>query len=156
MKITKSKVKASVTKTSRKGTTFYKATLDEVKSAFKEKGANLWLLESFEKLGWDAIDFDNNLFGSRVIDDVLYICVTDGYEIEVNGRKEDPEEVLDYYGDSELADYIEDATDKIILKYITEYEIHSPDFNGWAADLLKDYEFIDLVDTAKEFPDFEG
>lgn len=138
------------------GTTYYRVTLDDIESVMQDStDANIWILKSFQELGWDAIDFEHNLFGSQVIDDVLYICNTDGRDIDVRGEKVDPEIALEDYNLSELSDYIEDADDETVLKYITPYEIKTPKFNNWASELLKDgYRFTDLVDDAQEFSDF--
>jgi len=158
MKITKSSaVKASSITAAKTGvgTTFYKATLSRVMKALEQDGANIWMIWAFQELGFDAIDFSHGLFGSQVRDvggeDVLYICVTDGYDIEVNGNMEDPEEALDYFGDSELADYIEEATNKIITDHITEYEIFTPQFDKWAPEMLRSgYSFTELADAKQD------
>lgn len=138
------------------GTTYYRVTLDDIESVMQDStDANIWILKSFQELGWDAIDFEHNLFGSQVIDNVLYICNTDGRDIDVRGEKVDPETALDDYKLSDLSTYIEDADEEIILKYITPYEIKTPKFNNWASELLKDgYTFTDLVNDAQEFSDF--
>ncbi len=146
----------AVTAAMQLGTTYYRVTLNDIESVMQDStDANIWILKSFQELGWDAIDFEHNLFGSQVIDDVLYICNTDGRDIDVGGEKVDPEIALDDYNLSELSDYIEDADDETILKYITSYEIKTPKFNNWAAELLKaGYKFTDLVTDAQEFSDF--
>lgn len=145
-----------ITAATQVGTTYYQITLDDVKNAMKDNNdANIWILKSFEELGWDAIDFDHNLFGSQIIDNVLYLCVTDGRNIEVGGGLVDPEAALEDYDVSELSAYVQEADEDTILKYITQYEIETPNFNKWAEDLLSDgYKFTDLVSAAQEFSDF--
>ena len=139
-----------------KSNTYYRVTLDDIESVMQDStDANIWSLKSFQEIGWDAIDFEHNLFGSQVIDDVLYICNTDGRDIDVRGEKVDPETALDDYKLSDLYTYIEDADEEIILKYNTPYEIKTPKFNNWASELLKDgYTFTDIVNDAQEISDF--
>lgn len=144
----------SITAATSIGTTYYTASLDDVISAMRSQGGNIWIYASFKKLGWDAIDFAHNLYGSQVIDNVLYLCITDGHDIDVNGESVNPEEALEDYDVSELSAYIQPADADIIRKYITQYEIKTPDFNNWADDLISDYYFTDLVRDAQEFADF--
>ena len=136
------------------GTTFYSATVDDIIDAYGDMTLNAWIRQAFVDRGLDAIDYDHNLYGSAVINDVLYICVTDGYEIEVNGEEVDPEESLSEYTPEELSDYIEPATAEIIRRNITEYELKTPDFESWAIDLLRyGYAFSKLV---TDYMDFEN
>lgn len=134
------------------GTTFYSATVDNIINAYGDVTLNAWIRQAFIERGLDAIDYDNNLYGSAVIDDVLYICVTDGYDIEVNGEGVNPEEALSEYTPKELSDYIEPATAEIIRRNITEYELITPDFESWAINMLRDgYAFSKLVTDYMEF-----
>lgn len=145
-------IKSSTDKHSEIGTTFYQVSLKELQDSLKGSDANIWMQKAFEEDGFDAIEFKHSLFGSRVIDDILYICITDGYDITVNGKEVDPETALDYYNpETELSDYVKLADDDIIMENITEYEMKPIDFDKWAADLLKDYSFMDLVKAAKDF-----
>ena len=134
-----------------KGTTYYAVPLDMVLDYFSNKKENAWIWKSFDELGWDAIDFDHNLYGSQVIDDILYLCVTDSANIEVNGVSVDPEEALDIYAVEDLREFIEEPNDAIIKRYITEYEIFPPKFNEWASELLSKYDFTKLTEDYQEF-----
>lgn len=147
-------VKAATDKHSELGTTFYQVSLKELQDFLKDSDANMWMQKAFEEDGFDAIEFKYNLFGSQVIDGFLYLCITDGYDIVVNGKEVDPETALDYYNpETELSDYVKPATEDIILNNITEYELKPIDFDRWAAELLEDYSFVDLVNAAKEIDD---
>lgn len=151
MKIYKS-IHAAVNPAQNPGTTFYSATVDDIIDAYGDVTLNAWIRQAFVDRGLDAIDYDHNLYGSAIIDDVLYICVTDGYDIEVNGEEVDPEEALSEYTPEDLSDYIKPATAEIIRRNITEYELITPDFESWAIDLLRDgYSFSKLVTDYMEF-----
>lgn len=136
------------------GTTYYRITLKELTDAFSEQ--NLWLQKCIEERGFNAIDFDHSLYGSRFDigeKDVMYLCVTDGYDIEVNGEMVDPEDALDYHNPApggDLYQYVKPSTPEIILKNISEYEFKDPDFTQWAVSLLRHYDFIDLMKAAQE------
>lgn len=151
MKIYKS-IHAAVNPAQNPGTTFYSATVDDIIDAYGDVTLNAWIRQAFVDRGLDAIDYDHNLYGSAIIDDVLYICVTDGYDIEVNGEEVDPEEALSEYTPEDLSDYIKPATAEIIRRYITEYELKTPDFESLAIDLLRDgHTFSKLVTDYMEF-----
>lgn len=75
------------------GTTFYKYELDDVIEETQLSNPILYYL--FEVYGWDAIDFEKGLFGSRVIGGDLYICETDGIPVKIDGIEFDPEEIFD-------------------------------------------------------------
>lgn len=141
-----------VTAAENNGTMFYRCTLDQVINAHRDANSNVWLIYALEEYGWNAIDFDHNLFGSALIDDDLYICKTDGYEININGENVDPETALEYYDIEELSGYIENADDDIILHSITTYELSNKlDINELAIQMLNDqYSFLDLVEAAKD------
>ncbi len=128
MKIYRNSVDAAVSPAKNSGTTFYSASADDIIEAYGDVTLNVWVRKAFIERGLDAIDYDSNLFGSKVIDDVLYICVTDGQDIEVDGELVNPEEALEIYTPDELSKYIRPATKEVIRRYITEYEIIIPDF----------------------------
>ena len=137
-------------------TTFYSVNLQDAIDAMTKTHENVWLIESLKMLGWDAINFKVALFGSDVIEDVLYICETDGADIIINNKPTDPELALTNYSIEDLQEYIQPATDDIILRYITTYEIKLPDFDKWAPEMLtsttgKRYTFTELVEGAAVF-----
>ena len=115
--------------------------------------ANVWLLQRLESVGWEAIDLKNALFGSDVIDDVLYICCTDGKDIQVGDSLVDPEMALRGYSPEELRSYIVDADDKIVKRYVTEFALAEFDIDESAEQLLKEGKsFIDLMEAAQNLP----
>lgn len=146
------KINAAATPAKNSGTTFYATTAEDIIKAYDDNSSNIWVRQAFIEEGLDAIDYDNNLFGSAVIGDTLYICVTDGKEIEVNGTLVDPETALTDYTLDDLSEYTKNASADIIRRYITEYEIKSPDFDKWAIDMLNDgVSFSDLVADYEDF-----
>lgn len=150
----KSAPSVKINAASEMGTVYYKTNAEQIIDVLKDNTANAWLIAAFQNDGLDAIDFKHHLYGSYVEGDDLYICVTDGYEIDVNGEEVDPESAFEDYTSKELAAYIQPATPEIILERITEYEIKPPFFDGWAADLLEGgYTFVQLMDDAQEFID---
>lgn len=155
LKILKKNINAAVQTAQNNGTTFYSVTLDRIIDYYSDSTRNVWIRQAFIERDWDAIDFDNNLFGSQVVDDVLYICVTNG-DMVVNETHIDPEEALEIYSPDEIAEYIKPATDDIIKRYITEYEIKMPDFDNWAITILNDgYDFAKLVKDCTDFSYFD-
>lgn len=145
-----------ITAATQSGTTYYKTTVEQIIDTLKADEANPWLIAAFQNDGYDAIDYKHNLYGSAVLDDGLYICVTDGHDIEINGEQVDPEAALEDYPVEELSAFIKPATDDIIRRWITPDEIKVPWLDGWAADLLDSgYSFIELAEAAKEFVDFD-
>lgn len=139
----------SITAATQSGTTFYKCTLDQVIEALKKADSNIWLQYVINEYGWDALDFKHNLFGSEIIDDVLYICKTDGYEIQINGEDVEPEFALEDYSVEELSAYIDDADDDIITNSITTYELKPIDLDEVSLRLLESgNSFKDVVKAA--------
>lgn len=155
MKRSKSTKLQSVTAASNIGTTYYRATLDNVIQTLTRNDANIFLLYLIEADGFDALDFKKHMFGSAVFEenheDVIYICVTDGYEIEVDGEMIDPEEALENYSPSYLDNRIQDANDDIIMRNITPYELLDFDESSIARGILRTYD----VSFKKVVSDFE-
>lgn len=135
-----------------RGTTFYKLDIDTVVDSIRSNDGNLWLYYALSADGFDAIDFDKNLFGSQVIGDVLYLCVTDGQDITVQDKQVDPESALSTYSIEELSSYIVEGNAKIVDQYITTYELKPIDFDEGALWLLEEgFTFEDLVKDYQEF-----
>ncbi len=152
MKLIKNSIFSAVHPAKTSGTTFYAVTLEQIIDTYSKPDNNVWIMQSFIESGWDAIDYDNNLFGSQIIDDVLYICVTDGRDIIIDDENVDPEEALELYDIDDLGEYIQPASDQVIKKYITEYELNMPDFDKWAPSMISSkYDFTKLVDDYMEF-----
>lgn len=131
------------------GTTFYRITLDKLKSVLGKD--NIWIDALIEKDGFDCLP--KRLYGSKEIGDTFFLCVTDGEDIEVKGEMVDPESALDEYSLSDLSDYIKDATDKIIKDNIDpeEFEFNEREINDLAYDMIrKGTRFTDMYDAYAE------
>lgn len=145
MKIIRSNMNTS------RGTTYYRCSLSEIIDSLSDTDANPWIISELSNYGWDAIDFKHNLFGSRIIDGILYICETNGQDISVNGNNIDPETALNEYSLEDLSNYITKADDKIISSKITGYEIQFKDIDTTAIHLIESgISFQDVVQYADE------
>lgn len=106
-------------------TTLYKASKREIQKCLNQ--TNLILSTAFRLHGWDALNFDNrssNLANSRVVDNNLYLCITDGHPVEIDEDSVDPEYLLDEYDISELEGLIKPASQNIIRLNISRYEMN--------------------------------
>lgn len=129
------------------GTHFYRITIDQAKDALN----NIISDWEFDNVGWDALNIDKNYPGSEIINGDLYVCSTDGQDIQVGDDMVDPEIALSFYTLDELENYIEDATEEICHRYITPYEIIDQiNIDDVAWELMNDYTFMQIVDAAKE------
>ena len=101
--------------------------------------------------GFDAFEIDN-MYGSKLIGDILYLCVTDGNDIIVNGEEIFPEDALDMYDISALSAYIQPGDDDVIDRYVSTYELKPIDINDVAPDILDQgaVDFTEVVEWAKE------
>ena len=133
-----------------KGTTYYKITLDEAKSAYEDE--NSIVFGALNLYGWEAINVYRYLIGSEIVDNVLYLCVTDGNEIESDGELLDPEEAMAAVGPDYLQSYIASATPEIIIKQLTPYDLSDDvDIDEVVLNLLEDgYSFYDIVKDAAD------
>ena len=133
-------------------TVFYRITLPDVLNALQD--SNIWLYCSFVYDGFNCLDI-THLFGSKVIDSTLYLCITDGEYISVKGASTNPEDALDKYSIDDLSSYIEQCTPDIIRNYIDEYAIHAPLYDKWAPMILSNgYKFTDIVDDYIKLEDW--
>lgn len=138
-------------------TTYYKVKIEDAKRFFKTDGANLILQKAFELFNWDIFDMEHTMFGSRVIDNVLYICSTDGEPLYIDHEEVDPEYALDRFAwDIDLLDdYIRPATAEVVRMHLSEYELNIDfiidELDTIAMDLLKHGEhFADVAIAAKD------
>lgn len=104
------------------GTVFYKCTADDIIKAFDGEDENCLILWAVNNYGVNGIDI-STLYGSFIHMNDLYLCVTDNEDIEVNGDMVDPEFAFDSYKFEYLEPYVKPVTDKILKKYITDYEV---------------------------------
>lgn len=132
------------------GTTFYKITEDQFTKYYSNSDNSIMQYLS-ESQGFNLIDIDQ-LYGSEIIDNVLYLCVTDGYDITVGDAADiDPEKALSQFDLDELSEYIKPATDTEIGKYLTPYELMFPDIDNIAQSMFEDdYTFTDILKAAQE------
>lgn len=132
------------------GTTFYTINESDLLKYY-DKSNNPILRYVVSENGFKAFDIDD-LYGSRLIGDTLYLCVTDGNDITVRGEDVFPEDALEDYDISDLSGYIEDGNDKIIGRYLTAYELKPFDLNDVAYELMKGgtATFTDILTWANE------
>lgn len=117
-------------------TVYYEASLDDILDTLEKYDSNIFIINELQQNGLDAINIKNHLYGSRIIRDKLYICVSDGYDIVVNNSDTNPFTALFDYSLIELADYIQDANQDIIHRYITPYEVPISNLEESASYLL--------------------
>lgn len=134
------------------GTTFYTITEDQLLKHY-DKAENLIVRNVVSDEGFKAFDLDS-MYGSKIIDDTLYLCVTDGMEITVNGNEVDPEFALEDYSISDLSKYIKEGDDTIINRYVSEYELKDIDLNKVAIDIL-DGGAVTFTDVVKYAADLD-
>lgn len=132
------------------GTTFYTITVDAAVHAYENN--NLIVYQALKDYGWDAFDIDKYLIGSAIIDDILYLCVSDGIDLDIDGvGLVDPEEAIDTVDLDSLIDYIKQPTDQEIVKHLTPYDLDEDilDLDTIAEELLASgYTFIEIIRSA--------
>lgn len=134
------------------GTTYYRATIDDVVDAVSE-GSNLFVYYCMLALGFESIDLDYNLFGSYIDGNTIYFCDTDGEDIEVQGKLFNPEDAMEEFGPEALESYIQDVTPEIIRRFITPYELKF-DIDEGAYWLMKDgFGFTEIVKAYEDLPE---
>lgn len=138
------------------GTTYYKATKDEVLEALTENETNIWVTYAISLEGLEIINIDQ-MFGSSIIDDMLYLCKTDGKDIRVKGEFVDPETALSNYSVSDLSEYIQPATPEILSSMLTEHEIKYFDIDSIGKHMIEedDQSFEMMVKAGMEINLFD-
>ncbi len=137
-----------------KGTVFYKITEEELVNFYDTYEDNDVFRYLVQVYGFQTFDIDK-LYGSYLDSNAntLYLCVTDGEDIQV-GVDSDvyPEDAFYEYSEEELQSYIQPATDEIIKRYLSPYEISLPvSINQIALDMLEeDYSFVSIVQGMKD------
>lgn len=155
MKLSKKLAKAitSAAESNNKGTTFYRVTLDQLKEVFSEgNDSNLWMIYAISEYGFNAIRIED-IWGSAVIEDELYLCKTDGNYISVKGQDDvEPETALETYDIVDLFKYIVDDTPaEVIKKMITDDEFNFHDLDELAFKMMEDgHSFLSIAKDAKE------
>lgn len=136
------------------GTTFYPIPAERLLKAFDRarKKLNKFFVDIIRYTDLEALNVDE-FYGSQIdtVNRVLYLCVTDGKPIKVNGEEVDPEEALDKYTIEDLAEYTEQPSDDLILKHISMYELNPEVFDADTIDMIvqdnleKGVHFKDIV-----------
>lgn len=104
------------------GTTWYRVTPLQFSEFIENRESNLFIMYAANTEYFDALNL-SQMFGSAVYDEDLYICESDGQPIVVGSDPDvDPETAFEIYTAEDLEAYIQDATEKILLKYITYRE----------------------------------
>lgn len=133
------------------GTTFYRVTLEQLTDAFvSDNHSNLWMIYAIREFGFNAIKI-KDIWGSGIVDDVLYLCKTDGQLLIINDVEIDPESALEEVSLEDLTQYIKDGTPEIIRKMITDYEFNFQDIDELALKMLEDgHRFLEIAKDAQE------
>lgn len=127
-------------------TVFYKTTVNDVKKYLKKE--NIWLKMVFDLYEWNCINI-NDMLGSKIIDNVLYICESDFAVFEIDGEDVDPVSMLSDFDIDEIQDFIEPVTTDILKQRLTHYEFKIKDINEIAFDLIvSGYDFKEIVEAA--------
>lgn len=132
------------------GTVFYRVDKDLLKKLADESDNTIFQF-LVKEYSFNAFDFKKNLFGSGIVNNVLYVCNTDGSDILVNGDEVDPESALEDYNIEELEGYIQDIDVDDLSKYLTYYELDVPDMDGLITNMVKDgYAPTQIIRDAKD------
>ena len=136
------------------GTTWYPVTLKQFKDFAEDNIENVFLKYTIIYDGFDALDLDL-MYGTRIVDDTLYICSSDGKDIQVGNEEVDPEFALDKYSPDELSAYMEDVTDTVLESHTTandfNRELLEENLNNAAIEALQDdVDFSELIDYYDE------
>ena len=143
----------TVTEISGGNTTYYRVSLEDAIKYLQKSKANIWLLHRLEEDGWAALNLQHTLFGSIVVEDTLYICSTDGSDIEVQGESVDPEQALAEYGPVKLEEYMQDADANIVKRFVSEFDLADFDIDETAQSmLLEGKSFVDMMTDAQNLP----
>lgn len=136
------------------GTTFYPISAERLLKALdrSKKKLNKFFVDILRYTDLSALNLDS-FYGSQIdeVNNIFYLCVTDGKPIEVNGEEVDPAEALDKYSIEDLSQYTKQPDDDIILKNISVYDLNQDVFDSDIIDtiveenLQKGVHFKDIV-----------
>lgn len=121
------------------GTTFYKIT-DKMLKQIHENDENFVMRYLVDKYGFEAFELDK-MYGSFYDDEnnVFYLLVTDGKEIQIKGKELDPEYIFDEQ-DITLEDiqpFVQDANKDTVKRYFSSYELKPIDIDDVAAEVME-------------------
>lgn len=138
MKITKSKKSehdhVMITSATDYGTVYYKADLSDVKKIVDEN-SSLFVVYSIYEHGFDDIQIDQ-MPGSYIDKDTIYICVTDGKDLNINGEEVDPENAIEEVGLESVSAFIQDAPAEIVTQELDSYVFDLDNLEDCASWLL--------------------
>ena len=121
------------------GTTFYAIPAERLLKAFdrSRKKLNKFFVDIIRYTDLEALN-PNSFYGSHIdtVNNVFYLCVSDGKPIKVNGEEIDPDEALDKYTIEDLAEYTEQPSDDLILQHVTMYELNPEVFDSDTIDTI--------------------
>lgn len=154
MKITKSKKSehdhVMITSATNSGTTYYKADLNDVKKIV-DGNSNLFVIYSIFEHGFDDIQIDQ-MPGSYIDGDTIYVCFTNGQDININGEDVDPENAIEEFGLEALSAFVQDAPEDIIISELSPYVFDLDNIEDCASWLLdKGYSLPAIVEAYMEY-----
>lgn len=136
------------------GTTWYPVSMEQFDDFAEDNIENVFLRYTAYYDGFKALDLDL-MYGSRIVDETLYICSSDGKPIQVGNEDVDPEFALDKYTPEDLHAYMEDVTDKILESHTTvndfDQDLLKENMNNAAIEALQgDVDFPKLIEYYNE------
>lgn len=136
------------------GTSWYPVSMKQFDDFAEDHIENVFLKYTAAYDGFDALDLDL-MYGTRVVDDTLYICSSDGKAIQVGNEEVDPEFALDNYTPEVLHAYMEDVTDKVLESHTTandfDKDLLKENLNNAAIEALQDdVDFSKLIEDYNE------
>lgn len=154
MKIMKSKKSehdhVMVTSATDYSTVYYKADLDDVKKIVKEN-SNPFVVYSIYEHGFEDIQIDQ-MPGSYIDKDTIYICFTNGKSLNINGEEVDPENAIEELGLESVSAFIQDAPAEIVTHELNPYVFDLDNLEDCASWLLdKGYSLGEIVDAYNDY-----
>lgn len=139
------------------GTSWYPVSISKFSDFAEDHIENVFLKYTALYDGFDALDLDL-MYGTRVIDDTLYICSSDGKAIQVGNEEVDPEFALDNYTPDELHAYMEDVTDNVLISHTTandfDRKLLEENLRDAAIEALQD--FVDFPKLIEDYNEIWG
>ena len=139
-------------------TKFYSVTENDLKDILVEgEDSNVFLYGAISTLGFDCLNLDS-MYGSGIVNSVLYLCDTNGKDIIVNGEDVAPGEALSECSIEDLSEYIYTGEDnpEIIRKELTAYELKTlstSQVNNIVKELIttENFKFLDILESYQEY-----
>ena len=139
------------------GTSWYPVSMKQFSDFTEDHIVNVFLKYTADYDGFEALDLDL-MYGTRIIDDTLYICSSDGKPIQVGNEEVDPEFALDKYTPDELHAYMEDVTDNVLISHTTandfDRKLLEENLRDAAIGALQD--FVDFPKLIEDYNEIWG